>query len=363
MRSPLGSAAVRICVVLALAGVLPACSKPGSPGIARSEPGSLPLASTVAPVGTGPVMPATNGTLTLHFYDVGQGLAVLVDLPDGRHVMVDAGDMAQREGCGDTCARTQAHLLQRLRADLHGAPLDMLWLTHPHADHVGGAPAVLATVPVRLVVDNGRDERKGEVKRAREAAVAAGARLAVVDPDHRDAPLPSSAAVTLRPVLPDAWPRSCREDANECSIGLRIDFGRSSVLLTGDAEHEEEKRLDVGGPVTLLQVGHHGSDTSTSPALLARLRPRYAVVSAGKPGEGLNQEYCHPRALVIERLTQVLGGPAPGAGLTAFDGTRCDRATPGDWVTVPTSAALWATERDGDVVLTTSGDGVFTRAR
>jgi competence protein ComEC len=314
--------------------------------------------------------------MTLHFYDVGQALSVLVDLPDGRHVLVDAADTAHREGCGDVCARAQAHLLDRLRTDLHGAPLDMLWITHQHSDHIGGAPEVLASFPVALYVDNGRDGHKGEVRRAREAAAAHGAQVRVVDPDHPDPPLRGSPDVGLVPVVPAAWPRSCASqggDENECSIALRIDDCRSSVLLTGDAEHEEEKLLDPGRPVTLLQVGHHGSDTSSSPAFLARTRPLYAVISAGKQDEGLNRDYCHPRASVVQRLSRVLDADAADAGLPgasvgstgatldAFDGTRCDRATPADWVAAASSDRLWATERDGDVVLVTTGDGVFRR--
>ncbi len=375
--------------VLALAGLALAlaCSK-GRPPSAGSN--GIPLFQPPPP--SPPVLPTSTSTptasltdascaagrpMTLHFYDVGQGLAVLVDLPDGRHVLVDAADGPRREGCGDVCARSHAHLLERLHADLGSAPLDMLWITHQHSDHIGGAPDVLASVPVTLYVDNGRGERKAEVKRAREAALARGAQVRVVDPEHADPPLRGSPNVGLVPVVPPAWPRSCeggregREgDENECSIALRIDYCRSSVLLTGDAEHEEEKLLEPGRPVTLLQVGHHGSDTSTSVAFLGKVRPLYAVISAGKRDEGLNRDYCHPRARIVQRLSRVLdedavaaGGVAGQAGgaLTAFAGTRCDRATDTDWVAVPTSDRLWATERDGDVVLVTTGDGVFRR--
>ena len=164
----------------------------------------------------------------------------------------------------------------------------------------------------------------------------------------------------LTPIVPSRWPPSCARDPNECSIALRIDFGASSVLFMGDAEHEEEALLDPLGAVTLLQVAHHGSETSSSPAFLAKAKPRYAVISAGKPNEGMNRDYCHPRASIVRRLTYVLGGPSSST-LPAFDGERCDRAVPADWVSVATSDALWATERDGDVVLTTSGDGSFRR--
>ncbi len=273
--------------------------------------------------------------MTLHFYDVGQAMSVLVELPDGRHVLVDTADDPHREGCADVCARAQAHLLERLRDDLHGAPLDMLWITHQHSDHIGGAPEVLASVPVTLYVDNGRDERKAEVRRARDAATARGAQVRVVDPRAPRSPAARLAERGAAARGAARWPRSCREDENECSIALRIDYCRSSVLLTGDAEHEEEKLLDPGGPVTLLQVGHHGSDTSSSPALLARVRPVYAVISAGKPDEGLNHEYCHPRASIVQRLSQVLdadaanagavdAGPAPGPEARDAHGFRWD---------------------------------------
>jgi competence protein ComEC len=298
--------------------------------------------------------------MRVHFYDVGQGLAVLVDLPDDHHLLVDTGDSAHRSGCGDVCASSERHLLDRLRADLAGAPIDVLWVTHQHSDHIGAAADILDALPVGLFVDNGRDPHKPEVARAHRAARARGVAERTVDPNHPDWPGPPVAGATLRPVLPSRWPSSCAHDENECSITLRIDFCESSVLLTGDAEHAEESALEGLAPVTLLQVAHHGSATSTSPAFLSRTHPKYAVISVGRPGEGLNAGYCLPRRLVVERLTRVLGG-AGLATLPAFDGDRCDGSSPADWIAVPTSDRLWATERDGDVVLTTQGDGTFER--
>jgi competence protein ComEC len=247
-----------------------------------------------------------------------------------------------------------------LRHDLHGAPIDLVWITHQHSDHIGGVPEVLASFPAGVYVDDGRDGTRSEVRRARRAAQDRNAVVKVVEPGRTDPPLPSSGHVKLTPVVPAAWPASCAHDANECSIALRIDYCASSILFTGDAEHEEEKMLDPAGPVTLLQVAHHGSETSSSPAFLSRVRPRYAVISAGRPGEGMNREYCHPRALIVERLSRVLGD-AGATSLVAFDGERCDRASPSDWVSVRASDRLWSTSRDGDVVLRTMGDGVFER--
>jgi competence protein ComEC len=328
------------------------------PSIVRAPPSALAPLPTAAPL-PALVLDACGGgrRLTVHFYDVGQALAALVDLPDGRHVLVDAGDMPRRPPGCERC-RPEEPLLRKLEADLHGAPIDLLWITHQHADHLGGAAGVLHTFRVGVYADNGRDASKAEVKRTHRAARETGAAVRVIDRGD-PVPLHDSPDVALAAELPVTWPESCAHDPNECSIGLRIDYCASSVLFTGDAEHDEEARLDPG-EVTLLQVGHHGSETSTTPGFLAKTRPHYAVISAGKPGEGMNRDYCHPRAGIVTRLTRVLGGPASQT-IVAFDGERCDRAVPSDWHAVRASDRLWETARDGDVVLSTTGDGVFQR--
>ena len=155
------------------------------------------------------------------------------------------------------------------------------WITHQHSDHIGGAPAVLETFHVEKYVDNGRDARKPEVLRAHRTAEKHGTGVFVVDPEHTQIPIPRGPDVNIDAIVPRAWPSSCASDPNDCSIGLRIEFCSSSVLFTGDTEHGEESSFDPGGPVTLLQVAHHGSETSTTPGFLMKARPKYAVISAG----------------------------------------------------------------------------------
>jgi len=91
------------------------------------------------------------------------------------------------------------------------------------------------------------------------------------------------------------------------------------------------------------------------------------VISAGAAGEGTNRTYCHPFASTVEHLTAALGG-AGAATVHAFESRRtgapdikCKGSSDADWVDVPASDQLWATVRDGDVVLTTTGNGTFEK--
>lgn len=303
----------------------------------------------------------SGAALRVHFYDVAQALAALVDLPDGRHLLIDTGDASNRAYCGGSCQVAHDHLLSQLHRDLAGAPIDMLWISHPHSDHIGGALDVLDVFDVRNYVDNGRDGNESQIAAVHRKVEAKGIAATVVEPDHEELPVAGSADLKITAIAPSAWLPVCSTDRNACSIVLRIDYCNSSVLFTGDAETEEEALLDSRGPATLLQVGHHGSDSSSSAPFLGAVQPRYAVVSSGKQDVGINGSYCHPRVPTIEALTTVLGG-AGSQTLRAFDSqVTCRGDTDSHWHDVPTSDRLWSTARDGDVVLTTTGDGSFTR--
>ncbi|HET7538830.1 MAG TPA: MBL fold metallo-hydrolase [Polyangiaceae bacterium] len=321
--------------------------------------GSSKPASASAPPITG-ANECRGKPLHVKFYDVGQALAALVSLPDGRRVLVDTGEEAKR--CG-ACKLWSEHLLSGLEADVPDKRLSLVWITHQHSDHAGNAPEILKGFQVGLYADNGTNLDSGVIDRARNAATQRGVKIRVVDPDHRDAPIPAGEGVKFTPILPTSeWPVNCEDSPNNCSIGLRLDYCNSSVLFTGDAEEEEEEKLDTRGPVTLLQVGHHGSDTSSSIEFIERVTPKYAVISSGKVDEGTNLGYCHPRLSTINELDDALGSERTGE-VDAFDAAvKCKAPNHADhWRPVATSDHLWLTERDGDVELVTTGDGTFQR--
>jgi competence protein ComEC len=352
-------------VPLACGGAsVPPPTQPAPPPASTSPPPSavsslsVPSAPLMAEALRAPREPRCGGApLTVHFINVGQALSVLVDLPDGNHVLVDTGD--SRPGTQGA----HKHMMNVLTSDLGSAPIDLLWITHQHADHIGGAHDVLSTFKVKHYVDNGTVPHETEISTVHDEAKHDGVPTDVVDPSSQAIPLHETGDVKLTAIAPSQFsPKCASSDRNLCSIMLRIDYCASSVLLTGDEEQGEEASFPPMQPVTLLQAGHHGSKTSSGDDFLAALQPKYVVISAGKPDEGQNRGYCHPARTTVESLTRGLGGPGART-IAAFDGQKCERGVShlASFVDVPASDRLWATERDGDVVLTTTGDGTFSK--
>src|SRR5262249_1768065 len=145
---------------------------------------------------------SSSAPLRVRFYDVGQGLAALVALPDGRRVLVDTGESPTRSGCGRACASWHEPLMSALERDLGGGRLDLICIADQHSDHIGGATRVLDRFQVAAYVDNGRDADRPLVARVHEAASARGTAIAVVDPEHPRVPLADADDVRFSALLP-----------------------------------------------------------------------------------------------------------------------------------------------------------------
>lgn len=230
---------------------------------------------------------AQAGTLTVTWLDVGQGDAAVIQC-GGQSMLIDGG---KPEKSSYIYAWLQQHGLNYL---------DVIVATHVDADHIGGLSGALNYASVGTAycpVTTGTTEtfqsfvkylaqrdKQITVPTAGETFALGGAQVQILGPLHR------------------------AEDSNDNSIVLKVSFGATSFLFTGDAERAEEQDLLNAGvnlQSTVLKVGHHGSDTSTSYPFLRAVAPQYAVISVGA-----GNSYGHPTEAVLSRLRD--------AGVTTF---------------------------------------------
>jgi len=237
-----------------------------------------------------PLLLAWQGrrTVELLVIDVGQGDAIAVRTPGARWLLVDAGPPT-REAGGDAGAHP---VVRALRARGVGS-LEALVLTHPDLDHIGGATAVLATLGVRAVYDPALPAPKPDFVAVLDAAASRGVPWRAARAGGRIV-LDGVVLEILHP--PDSL--SPDVETNATSVVLRLSYGAFDALLTGDAYADVERALGPKvGPIEVLKVGHHGSDTSTDSLLLAHARPEVALVSVGR-----SNRYGHPSPRVLDRL-------------------------------------------------------------
>lgn len=223
--------------------------------------------------------PAEGSSFAVHFIDVGQADSALV-ICDGHYMLIDGGNAEDSD-------LVYAYL------ERHGAShLDYMVASHTHEDHIGGLSGALNYAAVDTafcpVTEYNSKVFRDMVKYLGEQ----GKSLTVPEPGETFS-LGSAQVEILGPVR-------AYDDTNDTSIVLRIDYGQTSFLFTGDMETGAEgDLLDSGADVhaTVLKAGHHGSDTSTSYRFLREVNPQYVVVSVGE-----GNSYGHPSDKVLSRF-------------------------------------------------------------
>ena len=228
---------------------------------------------------TPPTAAVTDGTLSVHFIDVGQADCILLET-EGKFMLIDGGN------------RDDSQLVVSYLEQQGVQELDAVVCTHAHEDHVGGLPSVLAVYPTKTVYAPTKTYSSNIFDKFVYYTDQQG--LEITIPAPGDSFLLGQAKVTIM------GPVKSYADPNDTSIVLMVDFLKSRFLFTGDMEKEAENdMLDYWGEkynwnCDVLKSGHHGSSTSSSYRLIYATDPEYIVIPVGK-----DNSYGHPHRETI----------------------------------------------------------------
>jgi competence protein ComEC len=266
-----------------------------------------------------------NSQLRMTVLDIGQGDAIVLELPGKRTILIDGGGLFDdRFDIGEQVV--VPFLLSRWIGHL-----DAVVLSHPHSDHLNGLQAVLRHIPIGQVWDSGQRtampaylwfEEVLRDKRIPHKILEAGYQASEFAPVQIAVLHPSNAMLS-------GSPRGRFSDVNSNSLVLTVKYGQVTLLLPGDIEQEAEERLLEQGAdleAQVLKVPHHGGKTSSSEPFLARVRPSIAVVSAG-----YRNRFRHPHQETLDRYRtngiQLYRTDRDGAVTVTSDGNTVEVAT------------------------------------
>ncbi len=318
-------------------GTQPPSTEPA--GVPDSTATTIPSTTTSGP----PTTFISAGTLQVHYIDVGQGDSILILSPEGKVMLIDGGE----SGSG---------ALAYLR-DKGIDHVDVMVATHPHADHIGGLVDVLRALPVAKVITSGVPSTTATYEHFLDGI--ASAKAAYVEAMRGDTiTLGSLSFSVLNPVVASG------DDINETSLVLRLVYGTTSFLFTGDAGKVSEASMLAHGDdisAQVLKVGHHGSSGSCSAAFLDAVRPQVAVYSCG-----VDNPYGHPADATIANLEEtgatICGTDVNGTVVVTSDGASyttayekgSPRGPPGSptaTTAAPASTSTAAGDASGPLVL------------
>lgn len=244
-----------------------------------------------------------SDVLRVVVYDVGQGDAVLLQTPGGKHILYDTGVMSPFQNSG------RSVILPDLQA--RGVTrLDAVILSHPHADHIGGMLTLIENIEIGVIYQAPLSYRSAVFSGYMGAAERAG--IPIVEVKYGDV-LPLDRAIRALVLHPND--EQLGHDPNAHSVSVKIIYGQTSLLLTGDAEsiaeNAMERRFDEFLKSDWYKAGHHGSKTSSNASFMRYVAPEYVAVSLG-----YRNRYRHPHREASQNIHKY----AKDVGFTSLHG-------------------------------------------
>lgn len=262
-----------VCVFVAwLCVLISGCTPEGWEEALRQPSGNASLASETK----------GDSRLRVIFLDVGQGASQLLISPSGHTMLIDAGNNDREE---EMLGYLQAYGVRRL---------DLVIGTHPDADHIGGLDRVIDRLDVGEVympkIQSNTKTFESLLNSIRSKGLKVKTAKAGLEPAWDE----QIQVKMLAPV-------TATDDSNNMSAVVKVTYGSTSFLLTGDAEAESERAMLESGAnlrADVLLVGHHGSKSSTTAKFLNAVKPMYAVIQVG------DNSYGHPTKTILDRLAK-----------------------------------------------------------
>ena len=222
----------------------------------------------------------SDNSFEIHFIDVGQADSALV-ISNGKTMLIDGGNVADSD------------LVYTYLKNHNINILNYVVLTHAHEDHVGGLSGALSYAKAEKIYSTGLGVNTKAYNNFIKKVSEQGVSLTKVKAGDTFM-LGKSKVQIVGPI------NVYTDDLNNSSVMLKVTYGSTSFLFTGDAEEKEEKDVINAGfnlRANLLKVGHHGSDTSTSYVFLREVMPEFSVISVGK-----GTSYGHPKESTLSKL-------------------------------------------------------------
>lgn len=223
-----------------------------------------------------------NDELRVSFIDVGQGDSEFIELPNGETMLIDAGTN-----------ETGKNVVDYIKS-LGYTSINYVVGTHPHEDHIGGLDDVIKTFDIGSIY---MPKVTADTKTFEDVLDAAESKNLMINTAKSGVSIMDTEDLSVKFLAPtlDSY-----ENTNDYSAVVKVVYGDTSYLFTGDAEDFSESLITDDVNADVLKVGHHGSSTSTSTEFLKKVSPSSAVISCGK-----DNSYGHPHSETLQKLADM----------------------------------------------------------